>query len=126
MKGVPWRTVSRGLYKLCNIKQKEDEELVYGQKENPIYQFTNAEFNLIVRQRAQVDLLNALQVSQRIIDTGKEDAFDFVDTFEGGLQKVSLSRYISEAISPQSMIKRFIDGFNIWTGEYMSLIKIKD
>lgn len=119
MKGIPWRTVSRGLYKLCNIKQKEDEELVYGQKENPIYKFTNAEFNLIVRQRAQIDLINALQVSQKIIDTGKDHAFEYVDTFDGGLQRVSLSRYISEAISPQSIIKHFIDGFNIWTGEYI-------
>ena len=78
----------------------------------------------MVKRRIQyINLLNALQVSQRIIDTGKEDDFDFVDTFEGGLQKVSLSRYISEAISPQSMIKRFIDGFNIWTGEYIEPIR---
>lgn len=123
MKGVPWRTVSRGLYKLCNIKDKKDEELVYGQKENPIYQFTNAEFNLIVRQRAQIDLINALQVSQKIIDTGKDHAFEYVDTFDGGLQRVSLSRYISEAVSPQSMIKYFIEGFNIWTGEYIEPIR---
>lgn len=119
MKGVPWRTVSRGLYHLCGIKKEDDEALVYGQKENPIYKFTNAEFNLIVRQRAQIDLINALQVSQKIIDTGKEHAFEYVDTFDGGLQRVTLSRYISEAISPRSIIKRFIDGFNIWTGEYI-------
>lgn len=119
MKGVPWRTVSRGLYHLCGIKKEEDEALVYGQKENPIYQFSNAEFNSIVRQGAQVDLLNAIQVSQRIIDTGQDFKLGFIDSDDGQLQQTVLSRYISEGISPQSMIKHFIEGFNIWTGEYI-------
>lgn len=123
MKGVPWRTVSRGLYKLCNIKDKKDEELVYGQKENPVYEFSNSEFNVIVRQRAQVDLLNALQVSQRIIDTKNDFNLGFIDSEDGQLQQTVLSRYISEAISPQSMIRHFIEGFNIWTGEYIEPIR---
>lgn len=123
MKGVPWRTVSRGLYTLCNIKQKDDEELVYGQRENPVYEFSNSEFNVIVRKRAQVDLLNALQVSQRIIDTGNDFKLGFIDSDDGQLQQTVLSRYISEAISPQSIIKYFIEGFNVWTGEYIEPIR---
>ena len=123
MKGVPWRTVSRGLYRLCNIKQKEDEQLVYGQRENPVYEFSNSEFNLIVRQRAQIDLINCLQVSQKIIDTGQDFNLGFIDSDDGQLQQTVLSRYISEAISPQSMIRHFIEGFNIWTGEYIEPIR---
>ena len=123
MKGVPWRTVSRGLYKLCNIKDKKDEELVYGQHENPIYTFTNSDFFSIVRRGAQIDLINALQVSQKIIDTGNDFKMGFVDADDGQLQQTVLSRYISEAISPQSIIKHFIEGFNIWTGEYIEPIR---
>lgn len=123
MKGIPWRTVSRGLYHLCGIKKEEDEALVYGQRENPVYEFSNSEFNVIVRKSAQIDLINALQVSQRIIDTKNDFKLGFVDADDGQLQQTVLSRYISEAISPQSMIRHFIEGFNIWTGEYIEPIR---
>ena len=68
-------------------------------------------------------MINCLQVSQKIIDTGQDFNLGFIDSDDGQLQQTVLSRYISEAISPQSMIRHFIEGFNIWTGEYIEPIR---
>lgn len=106
MKGVPWRTVSRNLYYKCGLKAKDDEKLMYGEFKTPIHEFDKKAFSNIASRGAQADLINILQVSQRVVDTGRRDTDDG-----------RVTRFVVEYLSPSSVYHFIKHNHNLWTGE---------